>query len=43
MESNEVNSCNIFVEPIMAKKKKHDFQAWRRLRKLIKYINRPKK
>jgi hypothetical protein len=31
---------NMYIEPIMAKKKKHDFKAWRKMRKLTKSIDK---
>lgn len=31
---------NVFIEPIFAKKSKHDFFAWLKLRKLIKTIHK---
>ena len=34
------NSVNEFVTPIFMKKKKHDFKAWRELRKTIKKMDK---
>lgn len=31
---------NKYIEPILMKKKKHDFKAWLKLRKIIKIINK---